>query len=225
MSGWLVEQLPRALAQDRFTRGFVSIFESMMDEVRTQIDSIEYYVDVDTAPIEFVRWFGSWVDVTADAGLPEDRQRHIVREAGRLFARRGTAQGLEGMLEAVTGGEVRIVDGGGTWPQGEAPPNPGRLLVRLTQTGGVPEEQLWRMIASEVPIGTTFELRLGERTLDEPVAPRGVLEALAEGLETPPPAMEPIPDDTPRLASDSLPADQMTIDDSAGDPADAPETR
>jgi len=220
MSGWLVEQLPRALAQDRFTRGFVAIFESMMDEVRTQIDSIEYYVDVDTAPIEFVRWCGSWVDVTVDAGLPVERQRHIVREAGRLFARRGTAQGLEGMLEAVTGGEVRVVDGGGTWPQGEAPPNPGRLLVRLTETGGVPDEQLWRMVAAEVPIGTTFELRLDERTLEEPVAPRGVLEALAEGLETPPPAMAPIPDDTPRRTSDSLPADQLITDDYA----DAPET-
>ncbi|MEX2375484.1 MAG: phage tail protein [Dehalococcoidia bacterium] len=205
MSGWLVAQLPRVLAQDRFTQRFVSIFEEMIDEVRTQIDSIEDYIDVGTAPPEFVRWLGSWLDVTVDAGLPDDRQREIVREAGRLFARRGTVGGLRGVLETITGAEVRVVDGGGTWRQGEAPLNPGRLLVRLTDTGGVPEEQLWRLIAAEVPIGTTFEVRLDERTLAEPVAPQGVMEALAEGHETPAPPMEELQDDGLADAGDTPP--------------------
>lgn len=202
MSGWLVAQLPRVLAQDRFTQRFVSIFEEIADEIRTQIDSIEYYIDVESAPPEFVRWLGTWIDITVDAGLSDERQRQIVREAGRLFARRGTVSGLQGVLEAITGAEVRVVDGGGTWRQGEAPPNPGRLLVRLTDTGGVPEDQLWRLIATEVPIGTTFELRLGERTLAEPGAPQGVLQALAEGHETPPPSMELLPDSDARTPSD-----------------------
>lgn len=183
MTGWLAAQLPRVLAQDRFTRRFVSIFEETVDEVRGQIDALEYYVDVDTAPPEFVRWLGSWLEVTVDGALPEERQRAIVREAGRLFARRGTVLGLSGVLEAVTGAEVRVVDGGGTWPQGAAPPNPGRLLVRLTETGGVPEDQLYRLVAAEVPIGTTFELRLGERTIAAPEAPQGVMEALGERPE------------------------------------------
>jgi phage tail-like protein len=188
MSGWLVEQLPRVLAQDRFTRRFVSVFEETFDHVRTQIDSLEYYVDVDTAPPEFVRWLGAWLDVSVDASIPEERQRAIVRDAGRLFARRGTAEGMRGLLEVVTGAEVRVVDGGGTWRQGEAPPNPGRLLVRLAGAGGVPEDQLYRMIAAEVPIGVSFELRLGDRSITEPPAPRGVQEILGDALrqEVPP---------------------------------------
>lgn len=182
MSGWLVAQLPRVLAQDRFTRRFVSVFEETFDQVRTQIDSLEYYVDLDTAPPEFVRWLGDWLDVAVDASLPEERQRAIVRQAGRLFARRGTAAGLGGLLEVFTSAEVRVVDGGGTWRQGEAPPNPGRLLVRLSDSGGVPEDQLYRMIAAEVPIGVSFELRLGDRTIAEPAAPRGVQEILGDAL-------------------------------------------
>lgn len=179
MSGWLVDQLPRALAQDRFTRRFVSIFEEIEDGIRSQIDAIEYYVDTDTAPPEFVRWIGSWLNVTVDANQSEDRQRAIVREAGHLFAKRGTHSGLEGLMEAITGAPVRVVDGGGTWASGEAPPNPGRILVRLEQTGGVPESQLYRLIAQEVPIGVSFELRMGERTIQPPSAPQGLADILS----------------------------------------------
>jgi len=178
MPGWLVAQLPRVLQQDRFTRRFVSVFESLADEVRTEIDALEYYLDADTAPPEFVRWLGSWLLVTIDASMPEERQREIVRAAGAYYARRGTSYGLQGLLEAITLGEVRIVDGGGTWATGDAPPNPGRILVRLEATGGMPEGHLHRLIAAEIPIGVTFELRLGERTIEPPAAPRGVEEIL-----------------------------------------------
>lgn len=165
MPGWLVDQLPRALAHDRFTRRFVSIFESMGDEVRSQVDALEYYVDVDSAPPEFVRWLGSWIGLDVESTLPAERQRDIVRVAGRQFGSRGTAAGLTALLQAVTGAEVRVVDGGGVWRAGEAPPNPGRILVRLSDTGGMDERHLLRLIESELPIGITFELRIGERTV------------------------------------------------------------
>ncbi len=179
MTGWLAAQLPRFLAQDPFTRRFVTIFEEIADGIRTQVDALEYYVDTDTAPPEYVRWLGSWLDVTVDANQPVDRQRAIVREAGRMYEKRGTQEGLRHLLEAITGGEVRIVDGGGTWPAGEAPPNPGRILVRLTQSGGVPDGQLHRLIAREVPIGVSFELRMDDRIIEPPAPPQGVADILA----------------------------------------------
>ena len=177
MTGWLVAQLPRVL-QDRFTRRFMSIFEEVADEIRSEIDALEYVFDVRTAPPEFVRWLGEWLMVTVDASMPEERQRAIVLAAGEYYARRGTASGLHGLLEAITRGEVRIVDGGGTWPAGDAPPNPGRILVRLSEAGDLPEDHLYRLIASEIPIGVTFELRIQDRTVAPPEAPRGVEEVL-----------------------------------------------
>lgn len=184
MPGWLVDQLPRALAHDRFTRGFVGIFEEIADGIRSQIDALEYYVDVDTAPPGFVRWLGSWIGLDVEATLPEERQRAIVRVAGHLFTVRGTAQGLTALLEAVTGGEVRVVDGGGVWPAGEAPPNPRRILVRLTDTGGLDEVHLYRLIASELPVGTSVELRIGDRTVAPP-APSATSTAPFEDLVPP----------------------------------------
>jgi phage tail-like protein len=168
--GWLVQQLPRALAHDRFTRGFVGIFEEIADGIRSQVDSMEYYLDVDTAPPPFVRWMGDWIGMDIEASLPEERQRAIVRNAGQLFTARGTATGLVAILEAVTGAPVRVVDGGGVWRRGEAPPNSGRILVRLTETGGLDEVNLYRLIQSDLPVGTTFELRVGERTVEPPSA-------------------------------------------------------
>lgn len=181
MTAWLVNQLPRVLSQDEFTQRFVAIFEGIADGVRSQVDALEYYVDVDTAPPAFVRWLGAWLNVTVDAAQPPARQRAIVREAGRWYAQRGTAQGLRGLLEAITGGEVRVVDGGGIWPAGEAPPNPGRMLVRLTSTGGIPDGQLYRLVEAEAPIGVTFDLRIDDRTIGPPPAPGGVEEMLAAG--------------------------------------------
>lgn len=185
MSGWLVSQLPRALSQDRFTQRFISIFEEMSDGIRSQIDALEYYVHVDEAPPEYVRWLGSWLNVTVDASQPVERQRAIVREAGRMFAQRGTVAGLRGLLEAITGGEVRVVDGGGTWPAGEAPQNPGRILVRLTTTGGVPDGQLYHLVAQEVPVGISFDLRIDDRTILPPPAAQGLGDILVEGTSTP----------------------------------------
>jgi len=179
MAGWLVAQLPRVLQQDRFTRRFVGVFEGIADSVRTEIDALECYLDVDTAPSEFVRWLGSWLQVTVDASMTDERQREVVRAAGVYYARRGTTSGLQGLLEAITAADVRIVDGGGTWPERQAPPNPGRILVRVEQTGGMSEGHLYRLIAAEIPIGVTFELRLGDRTIDPPDAPGGVEEILA----------------------------------------------
>ncbi|MGE3960551.1 MAG: phage tail protein [Dehalococcoidia bacterium] len=179
MTGWLVAQLPRVLQQDRFTRRFVTVFEEIADGVRGEIDAVEYYFDVATAPAEFVQWLGGWLQVVIDPSMPEERQREVVRAAGDYYARRGTASGLQGFLEAVTRGEVRIVDGGGTWAVGAAPPNPGRILVRLTDTGEMLEEHLYRLIAAEIPIGVTFELRVDDRTIEPPTAPRGVEEVLS----------------------------------------------
>ncbi len=179
MTGWLVAQLPRVLQQDRFTRRFMSVFEEIADGVRSEIDALEYYVDAVTAPPEFVQWLGAWLHVTIDPSMPEERQREVVRAAGDYYARRGTASGLQGLLEAITLGEVRIVDGGGTWRAGEAPPNPGRILVRLSNTGGMREDHLYRLTAAEIPIGVTFELRIDGRTIEPPAAPRGVEEVLS----------------------------------------------
>lgn len=162
MSGWLVEQLPRCLAADPFVPRLVGVTEELADSVRSRIDGIEHFLDVGLAPPELVRWLGSWLGLVVEASLPEDRQRQLVRTAGRELGWRGTRRGLERLLTALTGGPVRVSDGGGAFRTGEAPASGGGpVTVQVERTGGVDERGLLAFIEAELPVGAVVELRVG----------------------------------------------------------------
>ena len=48
-NGWLVEQLPRVMAEDPVLRGFVTALEEVAGTVRDRVDSIEHHVDTGLA--------------------------------------------------------------------------------------------------------------------------------------------------------------------------------
>ena len=185
MAGWLADQLPRVLADDRFMRRFLGIFEPTADSVRDQIEALEYYIDVDTAPAEFVRWLGSWLGASADASWSLERQREVVRTVGREFPRRGTRAGLERVLTAITGAEALVVDGGGVWRAGNVMPSARHVTVRLASMGGLSEGQLHDLIEGELPTGVAFEVRLGERTMERPVSEARDIESMLEASAQP----------------------------------------
>ena len=162
MSGWLVEQLPRCLAADPFVPRLVGVTEELADSVRSRIDGIEHFLDVGLAPPELVRWLGGWLGLVVEPSLPEDRQRQLVRVAGRELGWRGTRRGLERLVSALTGGPVRVSDGGGAFPAGEAPASGGGpVVVQIERTGGVDERGLLAFIEAELPVGAVVELRVG----------------------------------------------------------------
>lgn len=162
MSGWLVEQLPRCLATDPFVPRLVGVTEELADSVRSRIDGIEHFLDVELAPPEVVRWLGSWLGLMVEPSLPEDRQRQLVRVAGRELGWRGTRRGLERLVSALTGGPVRVSDGGGAFPAGEAPAaGGGPVVVQVAAAGGVDERGLLAFIEAELPVGAVVELRVG----------------------------------------------------------------
>ena len=70
-AGWLVEQLPRPLAEDNFTQQFVGIFEEVAGGVRERVVGFRHDLDVRVAPPEFVRWMGTWLGLLLDPSLPE----------------------------------------------------------------------------------------------------------------------------------------------------------
>ena len=201
--GWLAEQLPGALAMDPFLSRFLRIFEEVADTTRERIDGIEHHLDVGLAPPEFVRWLGSWLGVAVDAGLPEARQRDLVRTAGPLLGWRGTKRGLAGLLQALTGARVAVRDGGGVFASGQAPPATHRVIVHLDSTGGVDEQQLLALIEAEVPADAIVTLEVADHMIaaradsleedgdevsdatPEPVAGRGFLPPML-GQAAPP---------------------------------------
>jgi phage tail-like protein len=108
-SSWL-QYLPAIYANDAFTGRYLLIFESMLAPVTWMLDSLDLYLSPGTAPAEWLRWIASWLDLLVLPELPAGRLRAILREAGWLFARRGTRPGLARLLTLYFGAEPEIVE-------------------------------------------------------------------------------------------------------------------
>jgi phage tail-like protein len=96
-----------------FTARFLSLFDTTVRAIERGVDAEARLFDpaaapaerVGTAPIDFLSWLASWVGITFDRSWSEARRRRFLKNAGRLFARRGTVGGLRQQLLQVLGWE------------------------------------------------------------------------------------------------------------------------
>jgi phage tail-like protein len=148
------------MAQDPLIAGVVSVVEEVAGTVREDVDAIDQHLDVATASAPMVRYLASWLGADLDPGVTVDRQREVLRAIGSLLGWRGTRPGLEGLLEALTGGRVRVTDAGGVFTSRETPPPADlRVVVDLDSLGELSERQIRAVLAQELPIGALVELR------------------------------------------------------------------
>ena len=160
--GWLVDSLPLCFAGDPFLRRFLGIFQELADDLRAAIDGIDHAVDPSVAPPDFVRWLGGWLGVESlDPSSPELRQRDLVAGFGPLLPRRGTAGGLAGAVELVTGERPLVRDPGGVVRDSDAFQPPQPVTVWLKSTGLVSEADVIAVIRDWIPASATVELHLG----------------------------------------------------------------
>ncbi|MEJ3750440.1 phage tail protein [Actinomycetes bacterium KLBMP 9797] len=158
-TGWLVEQLPRAMAADPVLRGFTAAFEEVADTVLARVDGIEHQVDAGLATPEMLQFLGSWLGLFLERTDPLPYRRELVRQVGRLLGWRGTRYGIEGLLEAATGARVTVSDGGGVYGRREPVPPPDPVVrVSLEHTGHLSERQVRGFLDAELPLGAVLEL-------------------------------------------------------------------
>lgn len=196
---WLVEQLPRPMAEDRFLRQFVALTQEISTGVRQEIEDVPSFLDVTRAPDQFVRWLGSWLGLAAEPVDPDPREhdrrlRLLVQEVGALYTRRGTRSGIEGLLTALTGHATYVEDSGGVFVAGAATSNRHHTVVHLRNAGGVGEQALLDLLRQEIPIDTTFELRIDGKVVKDITATTLLDEMPDEGESMPLWAMDEIPD-------------------------------
>jgi len=135
----MIDGLPSVLRADEFTADFVGALDEVLSPIVLAIDGLGDYVDPDSAPVDFLHWLASWFDVELDPSWSEERCRETVKRLARLQLKRGTASGLEELIEALTGEPADVDDGGGVWisPDPNAPlGGAARNDVRIA---GVPE--------------------------------------------------------------------------------------
>jgi phage tail-like protein len=156
---WMINQLPVGLLDSDFFVRFVSIFQEVGETLLADADNIENLLDTSVAPLELVRWLGSWIGVDEiDASLPGELQRRIVAGMAETLAWRGTAHGLQRFLELISGGSAEVVDGGGVWRLGEAPEDTAWVRMSVSSTGWLTESDFVTLVRDEVPAHVRAEL-------------------------------------------------------------------
>jgi phage tail-like protein len=213
--GWLVEQLPRVMAEDQFLQRFVRIFEDVAGTVRARVDDVDGFFDVRLGPPEFVRWMASWVGLSIDPSMPEDRQRSLAMAIGPLFPYRGTTRGIEAMLEALTQSDVAVDDTGGVYPEGNAPSGPRHVEVRVGDPGELDPQQLLRIVQGEVPADTTVDLVVGTSTIETEEESDELIDMVDEAIVVEP-APEVQPEEVPAAPEPEV---EAPVEDDEDEPA------
>jgi hypothetical protein len=132
--------------------------------LRTGADGTELVADrTVTTPgmLNFMsRWFGIEV---LDPELPIASQRRVLSALGRALPLRGTATGLQLLLEAIVGDRVVVSDPGGVFEDGQADPHEGVVEVRLPSTGHLRDHELRALIRDEVPAHLGVRIVIGRQ--------------------------------------------------------------
>jgi phage tail-like protein len=101
-------------ADDAFLERFCAGLDGVLAPILVTLDSLDAYVDPRVTPDEFLDWLGRWVALGARLRWEEESWRTLIEEAANLFRWRGTARALRRFVELYTGGEVQVVDPGGS---------------------------------------------------------------------------------------------------------------
>lgn len=166
---WLLAQLPVGMLEDDFFVRFVSLFQEVATTLLEQADGIDHVLDVTVAPDPLVRYLGSWIGADEiDPALAVEVQRRAVQTASRTLAWRGTRRGLQDFLEMLSRGPAEVVDSGGVWPEGAAPPSQPKVTLRVATTGGMTDADFLALVRDEVPAHVVAEVHVGERQIWPP---------------------------------------------------------
>lgn len=100
-----------------FTDRFTAIFDRTLRSIESRLDRLSVYFDplsapADAAPGEkdFLSWLGEWIGLTVAREWPVDRRRRYIKQAARLYCRRGTPEGLRQQLLLLLGFDVAYED-------------------------------------------------------------------------------------------------------------------
>lgn len=100
------------LQEDPFLCQMLDGFDEVLAPVLSAIDCFDSYLDADLAPIDMVRYLGSWVLATLDDPWKDEAVRRDVAEASGRAKWAGTAKALKDRLLPREVRSLSIVDNG-----------------------------------------------------------------------------------------------------------------
>lgn len=147
----LIHYLPGIYHTD-FMRRFMGIFESILLPIEWNIDNFDLFLSPTTAPEGFLPWLANWFDITFQPGWTADKRRELLKQAGFIYARRGTRAAMAALLHIFTGQEPQIED-----TASDLPPFTFRVKLNLRENE-VNREQIGALIDHYKPAHTSYIL-------------------------------------------------------------------
>jgi phage tail-like protein len=153
--------------RESFAERFTAALDTVLAPVFATLDNLPAYFDPEIAPADFLDWLAGWVGIEPSETWPDSRRRQLVAGATRLYALRGTAQGLAELVEIFTGVMPEIEESGGiAWsekPYRSLPESPeARVKVRLKvgATHKIDQEMVRRLVAAAKPAHVIAEVEV-----------------------------------------------------------------
>ncbi|MDR3200432.1 MAG: phage tail protein [Spirochaetales bacterium] len=105
-----IRHLPSNYQENAFLRGFLMVFQHIMNETALKIDKLHAWFRPMECPPEFLPVLAEWLGLCADAA-GEEETRRFLRCALSLYRYRGTALGLRAYMGVVCGVTPRLIEG------------------------------------------------------------------------------------------------------------------
>jgi len=110
-SGNPIRHLPSNYQNNDFLRGFLMIFQHIMNETTITLDNMHEYFRPMESPVNFLSILADWLGIHLDTLGGEDEVRRFLQCAIPLYRYRGTVLGLRAHLAIVSGVVPEIIEG------------------------------------------------------------------------------------------------------------------
>jgi phage tail-like protein len=106
-----IRHLPSNYQNNNFLRGFLMIFQHIMNDTTITIDNMHEYFRPMESPVDFLPILADWLGIHLDTLGGEDEVRRFLQCAIPLYRYRGTALGLRAHLAIISGVVPDIIEG------------------------------------------------------------------------------------------------------------------
>ena len=93
-----------------FLERFLSIFETVLYDLETDIDNVSDYFDPDIVKPGFLAWLASWLNLAVEEDWTDDKKRYFIKRAPVLYKQKGTRAGIEELVRLYTGKRPVILE-------------------------------------------------------------------------------------------------------------------
>jgi phage tail-like protein len=134
-----------------FLARFLALFEATLLPITWLIENFDFYLDPQTAPVDFFPWLESWYGLPLVDGLNQEQRRLLLRHAHELYDLKGSPTALSKVIELCTGC-TPIIE--------EPATGPGfRVTLPATTSRPVDRNLVEQLIIAFKPVHIPYELK------------------------------------------------------------------